>query len=155
MLNKWCFTLRRYLNRSFDRNRVQKENISTFRARIRFIFYSVKFFSKHFYVWFYIVCLFVWISANVFTFLSPFFCTLSSFCIYSTSDARRNPRRWNIFTWIVCLPSLTVVIHDTPLARTSQGTRAWLTEDVTKLKCQQLAYNWITNETSKFRTIFL
>ena len=25
-------------------------------------------------------------------------------------SARRNPRHWNIFTWIVCIPSLTVVI---------------------------------------------
>jgi hypothetical protein len=156
MLNKCCFTLVRYFNRSYERNRVQKENISTFRTRIRFIFFLVKSFSAN-------ICMFGFIlfvyscefQRMCLLFCLLFFCTLPSFCIYSTSDARRNPRRWNIFTWIVCIPSWTVVIHYTPLARTSQGTRLWLTEDMTKLKCHQLAPNWITDGTSKFRTIFL
>jgi hypothetical protein len=97
MLNKCSSVLVRYFNRSYERNRVQKENKSTFRTRIRFIF-SENFFSKHFYVRFYIICLLVWISANVFTFCLLFSTILFRHDVYSTLHARRNVLHWNIET---------------------------------------------------------
>lgn len=135
MLNKCYFTLVSYFNRSYERNRVLKENISTFRTRIRFFFFfSEKFFSKHFYVWFHIVCLLVNFSKCVY-FLSPlFFSVLFRLSVYIRRQMHVETRRhWNIFTWIVCLPLLMVAIRDSPLAWKSQGARSWLIEDITKL----------------------
>lgn len=95
MLSKCCFIPVSHFNRSCKRNRAQKENKSIFWTRINFIF-NENFFSKHFYVRFYNVCLLVWISANVFTFSSAFFPTIFFlYGAYSTLHSRGILRYWD------------------------------------------------------------